>query len=134
MLNSVWLPVVSFVPSVQISPSSPSRGTESAEGLQRGQRGVAGTGTGTIPTNSVLTTEGDVGFARAGGHMSHPFQTGRGTGTDLSVSGSRLLIPRGVGVTTGEIPVANPGCRFCHVAVSYEGCLYSFGGYDGSHR
>jgi hypothetical protein len=32
------------------------------------------------------------------------------------------------------IPIANPGCRFCHIAVIYDGSFYTFGGYDGSHR
>jgi BTB/POZ domain/Kelch motif/Galactose oxidase, central domain len=33
-----------------------------------------------------------------------------------------------------ERPISSPGSRFCHIAVVQNGCLYSFGGYDGSRR
>ena len=44
-----------------------------------------------------------------------------------------------VGVNAGvdaivERPISSPGNRFCHIAVVYNGSIYSFGGYDGSHR
>lgn len=33
-----------------------------------------------------------------------------------------------------ERPISSPGNRFCHIAVVYNNSIYSFGGYDGSHR
>ena len=38
-----------------------------------------------------------------------------------------LYDPNNGNVGAGMVPIANPGCRFCHIAVMYEGSMYTFG-------
>lgn len=62
--------------------------------------------------------------------------TGAGavTGTAPSSYSSHISGQIDTAISGTLVPIANPGCRFCHIAVIYDGSLFTFGGYDGLHR
>jgi hypothetical protein len=82
---------------------------------------------------------GSGGLLGVGSHGIGPDDTSYGDDEDADSDGPPLPLPLSfrpdiIDPAHGMVPIANPGSRFCHIGVMYEGALFTFGGYDGSHR